>query len=226
LFLSSFFFKEVFFAFVFLAFIFDSEVFSCDVFFFDFLFLLLDVPVHEEVGEFVELAFFEFSLEGEDFAGEEPVDHGEGLLASVVAGDGAVDVGEVVIGVAEGDDGDVHVGTLDEGVVVDSGVGEDEESGLDELLGVLIGEHSGSPSAGHGHGPGVFGEFIDGSLSVESAGDGDDRAGVGDGCDDSGRNLDLLPLLLDVEHVHAACLFLPDVLVHLLGAAFSSQVAL
>jgi len=215
----------VFFTFVFLVF-FNSEVFLSGGFFFGLLLLLFDVSVHEEVGELVELTLLEFALEAEDLTGEKPVDHGKGFLGSIIAGDSAVDIGEVVVGVAKGNDGDVHIGALNEGVVIDSRVGEDEESGLNEFLGVLIGKHTGSPSSGDAHALGVLGEFIDGSLSVESATDGDDGAGVGDGSDDSSSGLNLLVHLLDIEHMNATGLLVPHVFGHLFGAVLSSQVAL
>jgi len=219
--LGGFLFNEVLFSFIFLV-ILNSEVFLLSGFLFNFLFLLFDVSVHEEIGELIELSVFEFSLEGEDLSGEEPVDHGEGLLRSVIARDGAVDIAQVVVSVAEGNNGDVNIRALDKGVVIDSGIGEDEESGLDEFLGVLIGKHTGSPSSGDTDALGIFGEFVDGSLSVESAGDGDDGGGVRDGSNYSSSSLDLLILLLDVEHVNTRGLFVPDVFSHLFGAVLSS----
>jgi len=153
--LGGFFINEVLFSFVFLV-IFNSEVFFSGDFFFDFLFLLFDVSVHEQVGELIELSVLEFTLEGKNFSGDEPVDHGKGLLGSVIAGNGAVNIGQVVVGVAKSNDGDVNVGALDEGVVIDSGVGEDEKSGLNEFLGVLIGKHTGSPSSGDTAALGIF----------------------------------------------------------------------
>jgi len=168
------------------------------------------------------LSFFEFSLKGKNFSSKEPVDHGKGLLGSVIARNGAVNIGQVVVGVAKSNNGDVHIWALHKGVVINSGVGEDEESGLNELFGVLIGKHTGSPSSGDTAALGIFWEFVDGSLSVESSRDSNDGAGVGDGSNDSSSSLDLLVLLLDIEHVNTTGLFVPDVFGHLLGAVLST----
>jgi hypothetical protein len=219
--LRGFFFNEDFFSVIFLVFL-NSEVFFSGDFFFDFLLFLLNVSVHEEIGEFIELSFLEFSLKGKNFSGEEPVDHGKRLLGSVIARNGAVDIRQVVVGVAKGNDGDVNIGALHKGVVIDSGVGEDEKSGLNEFFGVLIGEHTGSPSSGDAAALGIFREFVHGSLSIESSGNSNDGAGVGDGSNNSSSSLDLLVLLLDIEHVNTAGLFVPDVFGHLLGAVLST----
>ena len=67
--------------------------------------------------------------------------------ALVVAGDGDVHELGGGVHVAEGDDGDVGVASLGDGLVVSSGVRDDEEPGLTEGSLDLIGEGSRSESS-------------------------------------------------------------------------------
>jgi hypothetical protein len=55
--------------------------------------------------------------------------------------------------------------------VVGAGVANDDQAGLQELLGVLIGKGTWGPLATEVLGLGVGGELQDGSLSVLSGGD-------------------------------------------------------
>ena len=69
--------------------------------------------------------------------------------ALVVAGDGDIDELGGRVDIAEGDDGDVSVASLGDGLVVSSGVGDDQESWLAEGSLDLIGEGSWSESSSH-----------------------------------------------------------------------------
>lgn len=88
------------------------------------------------------------AAETEDLAGKEPPDETDRVLRLVVGGDGNVDVAEGGVGVAEGNDGDVHVGRLTDGLVVNAGVGDDDEARLLVRPGDLVGEGSGGEAAG------------------------------------------------------------------------------
>lgn len=61
------------------------------------------------------------------------------MLGLVVGGDGNVDELQGSVGVAEGNDGDVDESRLSDGLVVDSGVGDDDDPGLLERSGDVVG---------------------------------------------------------------------------------------
>lgn len=84
-------------------------------------------------------------------------------------------------------------------LVVRSGVGEDEETGLTEGGLELVGEGPGRVAAGDGVGAGVLGELEDGPLAVGPRGLDDDVLGVLDGDDDPRRQLKLLPRLAQID---------------------------
>lgn len=80
------------------------------------------------------------AAETEDFTGEHPPDQTNRVPGLVVRGDGDVDELEGGIGVAEGNHGDVDVGSLTDGLVINTGVGNDDEAGLLERTGDVVGE--------------------------------------------------------------------------------------
>ena len=153
----------------------ESPIFFCDVacfwdlaflglvlgafLFVCLLFLLLDlllslpdglqVSCDEEIDQDVPvLILLELASEDSHLSCQHPEDGGDGLGDPVVAWDDDVDEVKGSVGVAESDGGDVNVGGLNDGLVVALGVGDDQETGLLELLGDLIGEGSGDPPGG------------------------------------------------------------------------------
>jgi len=85
--------------------------------------------------------------------------------------------------------------------VVDSGVGDNDDSGLLERLGDVIGEVTGGESAGNGLSTGETSHLEDSSVTVGSGRDDGNVVGVLDGGEDSGSKDELLPSLTDVEDV-------------------------
>ena len=139
------------------------------------------------------LAVKEGTAETEDLTGKEPPDGTNGVTTLVVGGDGNINVLGGGVGVAEGDDGDVDVAGLLDGLGVGARVGDDDQAGLLERTGDVVGEGTGGEATGDGRGTGVGGELKDGTLTV---GTGRDDANVGrvvDGDDDTGSEDDLLP---------------------------------
>jgi hypothetical protein len=127
----------------------------------------LGVSVHEEIdhdGPF--LVAGNITTELEDLAGEEPEAVGDGVATLVVGGDGDINPVEGRVGVAKSNHGDVHVGGFGEALVVEAGIADDDEAGLKELLGVLIGKSSGNPLSTEVVGFGVGGELEDSALGV------------------------------------------------------------
>lgn len=83
------------------------------------------------------------ATETEDLACEEPVKNTERVLALVVAWDSNVNVLERRVRVAEGDDGDVDVCRLLHSLVVGARVRDNDQTGLLEATGDVVGERAG-----------------------------------------------------------------------------------
>ena len=148
------------------------------------------------------------STHAENLTCEHPVQHTDGVLTTVVARDGKVHVLERGVGVTECDDRDVDVGRLGDGLVVGTGVGHDDQTGLGELLLLLVGEGSRAETSSHGGGSGVLGELEHGTLSVGTGRDDNNVSRVLNGDDGTGGQHQLLPGHVQVEHVDtvlAAC---------------------
>lgn len=156
----------------------------------------LGVAVEVKIGHDVPggLAVSDGAAEAEDLAGKLPPNGTDGVATLVVGGDGNVDVLGGGVGVAEGNDGDVDVAGLLDGLGVGARVGDDNQAGLLERAGDVVGERTGGEAAGNGGGTSVSGELEDGTLTV---GTGRDDANVGrvlDGGDDAGGEDNLLPV--------------------------------
>jgi len=141
------------------------------------------------------------STETEDLSAKEPPDETDRVLRLVVGGDSDIDVVQGGVGVADGDNGDVNVGSLTNGLVIDSGVGDDDQTGLLERLGDVIGEVTGSESSSDGLGTSVGSELEDGTVTVRTSRDDANIVGVLDGSDDTGGEDELLPGLSNVDNV-------------------------
>lgn len=116
-------------------------------------------------------------------------------MATLVVGrDGNVDELGGRVGVAEGNDGDVDVAGLLDGLGIGAGVGDDDQAGLLERPGDVVGERTGGEAAGNGLGAGVGGELEDGTLAVGAGRDDADIARVVNGGNDAGSEDNLLPV--------------------------------
>jgi hypothetical protein len=121
----------------------------------------------------------------------------------VVGGDGNVDEFERCIGVAESNNGDVHVRRLTDGLVVNSRVGDDDDAGLLERPGDVVGEVTGCEAASDCLCAGVCGELENSTVSVGTGGNGNNVVGVLDSGDYPGSEDNLFPGLSNVEDVDA-----------------------
>lgn len=157
----------------------------------------LGVAVEVQVGHDVPLGLTagESATEAEDLTGEHPPDETDGVTTLVVGGDGNIDVLGGRVGVAERDDGDVDVGSLLDGLGVGAGVGGDDQAGLLERAGDVVGEVTGGEATGDGGGTSVGGELQDGTLTVGTGRDNANVGGVVNGDDDAGSEDDLLPVI-------------------------------
>ena len=113
------------------------------------------------------------------------------MATLVVGGDGNIDVLGGRVTVAEGleesvqaqllpcivrayNDGNVDVGSLLDGLGIGARVGDDDEAGLLERAGDVVGEVTGGEATGNGDGAGVGGELEDGTLTVGTGRDNAD----------------------------------------------------
>jgi len=91
------------------------------------------------------------------------------VLRLVVARNGDIDVLERRIAVAESDRGDVYVRRFLEGLVISSGVRENQQSGFQESGLDLIGKCTGGVSSSQRGSSSEVSEFQNGSLSIRSS---------------------------------------------------------
>lgn len=164
----------------------------------------------------------------------------------VVGGDSNIDEFQGSIGVAESDDGDVDVGGFTDSLVVNTGIGDDDETGFLERPCDVVSEGTGGESSGNGLCASVGGVFEDSTVSVGAGRDNANIVGVFDGSDDTSSEDELLPGLSNVqdvdtwieymsgkkwsipstEVVRTISTSLPNVGLHLLVTVFGTDVAL
>lgn len=162
---------------------------------------LFRVSVEEQVGKGLPVSSGDGSLQSENLSAEEVPHQTDGLSGLVVGGDGNIDKLERSVGVTESNDGNVDVGSLSDSLVVDSGVGDNNHSGLLERSSNVVGEVTGGESTSNGLSTSESGKLEDGSVTVRSSRDDGNVVGVLDGSEDSGSEDDLLPGLAEVKDV-------------------------
>jgi hypothetical protein len=139
------------------------------------------------------LAVVDGTTEAENLTGKHPPDGTNGVATLVVGGDGNIDVLGGRVGVTEGNDGDVDVAGLLDSLGIGAGVRDDNQAGLLEGTGDVVGERTGGETTGNGLGTGVSGELQDSALTVGTSGDNADVGRVVDRGDDAGSESNLLP---------------------------------
>lgn len=113
----------------------------------------------------------------------------------VVGWDGNINELRWGVSVAKSNNWDVDVGSLLDGLGVGAGVSDDDEAGLLEGSGDVVGERTRGETTGNGLSTGVSSELEDGTLTIWTSRNSTDISGVVDGSDDSGSKDDLLPKL-------------------------------
>jgi hypothetical protein len=111
----------------------------------------------------------------------------------VVGRNGNIDVLGGRVGVAKSDDGDVDVRGLLDGLSIGTGIGDNDQTGLLERTGDVVGEGTGGEATSNSLGTGVGGELQDGTLTIGTSRDNADISRVVNGGDDAGGEDDLLP---------------------------------
>ena len=124
------------------------------------------------------------------------------MLALVVGGDADVDIAHGGISVAEGNGGDVAEGGFLDGLMIGSGVGQDEEAGLAEGGLQLVRECARSVPSRDGVGPCVLGELQNRPLTVRPRRLHDDVLRVLNRHYHPCCQLQLLPCLPKIDHVY------------------------
>lgn len=141
----------------------------------------------------VNLTRSKSATETEDLTGQHPPDQTDGVTTLVVGGDGNVNEVGGGVSVAESNDGDVDVAGLLDGLGIGARVGHDDQTGLLERAGDVVGEVTGGETTGNGGGTGVRGELEDSTLTVGTSRDHTDVGRVFNGGDDTGSQENLLP---------------------------------
>lgn len=117
------------------------------------LFLAVDEHVNHHIPLLVPA---DHTTKAEDLTAQKPPHQRNAVLALVVSGDSNIHELHGRVTAAHGDRRDVHVGSLNDGLVVQTGVGDDQEAGLNELLLDLVGEGTRGEAAGDGLRSGVL----------------------------------------------------------------------
>jgi hypothetical protein len=108
----------------------------------------------------------------------------------------------------------VDVRRLAERLVVGTRVVDDQDAWLDVRLLDLIGERARRVAAGNGIGASELGKLQDRSLTVRTSRQQNDVGRVVDGDDQTSRQHELLPRLLQIDDIDTIGTTLPDVLFH------------
>ena len=115
------------------------------------------------------------------------------MTTLVVGWDGYIDELGWRVSVAKSDDWNVDVGSLLDGLSIGTRIGDDDETGLLERTGDVVGEVTRGETTSNGDSSGVSSELQDSTLTVRAGRDDTDIGWVVDSCDDTGREDDLLP---------------------------------
>lgn len=186
------------------------------------LLLLFGVTVEEHVDHGLPfLVARDLATETKDLTGEEPVGKTDGVLTLVVGRDSNINVTERGVSIGKGNDGDVDVRSLLDGLVVRDRVGDDDDTGLTESTGDVVGEGTRGETTSNGLSTGVLGELESSTVTVGTSRDDADVLRLLNGSDDTGSKDQLGPGLANVDDVVAVLAGLPDVgghgLVQVLG---------
>lgn len=117
------------------------------------------------------------------------------MTTLVVGRDGNVDKFGWRVGIAEGEDWDVDVAGLLDGLSVGAGVGYDDEAGLLERTGDVVGEVTWSETTSDGDSTGVSGKLQDSALAVGTSRDDANVGWVVNCGDDASCENNLLPVM-------------------------------
>ena len=90
------------------------------------------------------------------------------MSSLVIGGDSNIDEFQRGIRVAESNDGDVNVRSLPDGLMIEAGVGNNDQAGFLKRAGDVVGEVTRGKAASNSLGAGVGSEFEDSTVTVSS----------------------------------------------------------
>ena len=123
------------------------------------------------------------------------------MLGFIVCRDGNVDEFEGCIRITESDDRNIDVRRLTDRLVVDTGVSDNNESGLLERASDVVGKATGSETTSNGLGAGVSSVLQDCTLAIGTSGNDTDVIRVLNGSNDSCCKNKFFPGLANVDNV-------------------------
>ena len=141
------------------------------------------------------------AAQAEDLTAQKPPGETNGVLRLVIRRDRNVDELEGCVRVAEGNNRDVDVGCLADGLVIYTRVGDNNDTGLLERLGDVVGERSGGETASNSLCASVCGELKDRTVAIRTSRDDTDIVGVLNSGNDTGGENELFPGLANVDEV-------------------------
>lgn len=115
-------------------------------------------------------------------------------MATLVVGwDSNIDEFGRGVGVAEGNDGDVDVAGLLDGLGIGARIGDNDQAGLLERAGDVVGEATGGETTSNRNSTSVGSELENSTLAVWTGRNNTDISWVVDGSNDTGSKDNLLP---------------------------------
>jgi len=167
----------------------------------------------------------DFAAEAKHFTREQPVDHADGVAATVVARNRDVDVLKWGVSVAQRDDWDVDLGGFTDGLVVGARISDDQKAWLLELGLDLVREGTWDEATSGELRANVLRELEDGALTEQTNGRDHDVLWVFNrGNDASGKN-ELFPGHVQVDHVNTLLSASVHVLAHVVCDVLGAEVA-
>ena len=156
-----------------------------------------------------------------------PKNHGNGFCFSISAWDNNINEIKRRVCVAESNGGNVNIWSFNDGLSIWFRVSNNQDSGLLELFGDLIGKSTWNPSCWcAGSASSVLTEFVDGSLPEILGTDNDDIAEVRNRSNDSGSQFNFLQDFIDFEDIVANTVFTLHVFLHVVINLSSSEMGL
>ena len=187
-----------------------------------------NVSGNEKINHFWPfLIEWDLASKSQDFSGQHPENHGDGLWYSVVAWDNDINKVQGGIGVAQSNGWNVNIWSFNDGLSVALWISNDQKSWFLEFFGQLIGKGTWNPSWwGLGSASCVLTELVDGSLTVLLSANDDNFSEVWNWSNHSCGEFDFLVSLINSENIVALTVLIFDELFHVMINLVSSQVNL
>lgn len=182
----------------------NKSCFSCSL----LLLLLLDlfrISVKEHIDHDIPAITWSGyrATKPQNLTGEHPPNETNRVLGLVVCRDGNINEFEGSICVTESNDGYVDIGRLTDGLVIHTGVGNNDKTRLLKRTSDVVSERTGGETTSDCLSTGVSGEFQDGTVTVRTSRNDTDIIRIFDSSDDTSSEDKFLPSLANVKNVNA-----------------------